>query len=297
MVDQCAIGRLGAEHLLERGLRRLAFFGDGVSWFARQRRLGFVERAKQAGVSCDVLDLEGQLDSRKPWQRLIAPLERWLQGLKTPIGLMATHDHRARLVLDECLRLGLNVPHDVAIVGSDDEPTVCEVCHPTLSSVARNAWKTGYQAAALLDRMMSGKSPPKGDILIPPGGVVKRQSTDTLAIDDPDVAAAVHYIHDHLGKSIDVTQMMRHMSISRRELELRFRQFLDCTPHAYLVRARVEQARQLLGAAEHVKLNRVAVACGFGSVQRLGVAFRLATGMTPTEYRQRCLVEKQPAAK
>ena len=137
MIDHYAIGRMAAEHLLERGFRNLAYYGVKGLWYSQQRCRGFVERAEQAGARCEAFDAVSPASSRVSWQRQVAPLVQWLQSLKHPMGLLAAHDYRARVVMDECLQLGLRVPHDVAILGIDNDPTVCEFCRPTLSSVSR----------------------------------------------------------------------------------------------------------------------------------------------------------------
>lgn len=291
MVDHYAIGQLGAEHLLECGLRRLAFWGMEGSWYAKQRCLGFVQKAERAGVWCDVLETPIATSSRVSWQQQIAPLQKWLKTLKPPVGVMAVHDYRARILIDECQRQGLCVPHDAAIIGVDNDPTVCEFCKPTISSISRNAWRVGYETALLLDRLMSGKTPPDHDVLIPPDGVALRQSTDTVAIDDPALAAAVHFMRDHFGESFGIGRVLQHTTISRRHLELRFRRFLHCTPHDYLLRIRVERARTLLESPERQKLRNIAASCGFGSVERLRAAFRRFIGLTPADYRRKYFSE------
>jgi LacI family transcriptional regulator len=286
MADHYAIGRMAAEHFLERGLRRLAYCGVKGIWYSEQRCLGFKRRAEQAGVPCDVFDMARPTNPRAPWQRRVAPLDRWLESLKPPVGLLAIHDYRARVVIDECLRLGLDVPHDVAVIGVDNDPAICELCQPTLTSVSRHAWRMGYEAASLLDSLMAGKPPPERDILIPPDGIVARHSTDTVAVEDSHVAAAVHFMWDHLGEKFGIERVMQHVPISRRQLELRFRRVLHCTPHDYLCRIRVERAKQLLDASQRPKLHQVASACGFSSVERMRLVFQRLTGMAPLEYRR-----------
>ena len=125
MVDHYAIGRMAADHLLDRGHRRLAYCGFRGPWYSQQRCLGFAQRAKELGASCDVFRTGGTLGPRATWSRRIGPLVDWLRRLKPPVGLLAVHDYRARIVVDECARLGLNVPHAVAILGVDNDPTVC----------------------------------------------------------------------------------------------------------------------------------------------------------------------------
>jgi LacI family transcriptional regulator len=277
MVDHYAVGRLAAEHLLGRGLRRLAFYGETAQWFARQRRLGFVQRALEAGAPCAELKMPAPTNGRASWQQRIAPLQRWLQSLDPPVGVMALQDYRARVLVDECQRLGLRVPHDVAIIGVDNDPIVCEFCRPTLSSV---------------DRLMAGKAAPKGDVLIPPDGVVQRQSTDTIAVDDPHVTAAVHFMHDHLGEPFGINAVLAHLDISRRHLEASFHRLLSSTPHDYLCRARVERARQMLLGPHCPKIESVASACGFTSARNLRSAFLKLDGLTPQQYRHKYMVER-----
>ena len=294
IVDNYATGRLAAEHLLARGHRRLAYYGIQGIWYSEQRRLGFVERAEQAGMHCDVFETASPANAHASWQQRMAPLTRWLQSLTPPVGLMAVQDYRARVVLDECLRLGRNVPHDVAILGVDNDPTVCEFCRPTLSSVSRDACRMGHEAAAMLDRLMAGKTPPVHEILIPSDGIVARQSTDTVAVEDPHVAAAVHFMRDHLGEAFGMERVMRHVSISRRQLELRFRRHLRSTPLDYLSRARVERARRLLASPQRVKMHAIAVACGFTGIEHMRRVFCRIVGHTPTECRRRLLAKKSP---
>jgi LacI family transcriptional regulator len=293
MVDHQAIGRLAAEHLLERGLRRLAYCGFAELWYSRERCRGFVERAAQAGVSVEVFNAPHAARQPTSWQRRIDPLARWLRSLRPPMGLLAIHDYRARIVIDQCLELGLRVPHDVAVIGVDNDTTVCDYGTPTLSSVSRSAWRVGYEAARLLDRLMRGL-PAAGELLIAPDGIVARQSTDTVAVEDPRVAAALHFVHDHVSQAFGVREVVRAAGISRRQLEQRFQAALNCTPHDYVCRARVERARQLLVETPRVKVRAIATACGFRSADRLRLVFQRVAGMTPLEYRQ---TQAGPAAK
>lgn len=283
--DHYGMGRMAAEHLLERGLRRLAFYGFTGFWFSQQRRQGLVDRAAEAGVACDVLEVPGSPSAPQSWQKRIAPLTRFLKRLKPPVGLLAVQDYRARTVIDECQRLGLRIPHDVAVIGIDDDPTICEFCRPTLSSVSRNSWRLGYETAAMLAQLMAGRAPPEKDLVVPCDDVVARQSTDTIAIEDPQVAAAVHFIHDHPGVPFGVDRVVEATTISRRLLEVRFREALSSSIYDYLCRQRLQRASQLLAAPERVKLHKVAAMCGFSNAEQMRLVFKRLTGLTPLEYR------------
>ncbi len=286
MIDHYTIGRLAAEHLLQRGFRNLAYCGTKGLLYSQLRAEGFAHVARAAGASCTTLETPGHFRSGTTWQRHTAPLERWLQRLKLPVGVLAIHDYRARVIVELCHALGLNVSSEVAVVGVDNDPTVCEFCRPTLTSVSRNAWRNGYEAAAMLDVLMSGKSPPRRDVLIAPDGVVARQSTATVVVEDPLVAAAVQFMCDHLTERIGIVQAAEYAAISRRHLELRFRRKLGCTPMEYLWRLRVDRAKNLLAHPKRMKLDQVAKACGLNGSERLRSVFKRITGQTPMEYRR-----------
>lgn len=286
MSDNYAIGRLGAEHLLTCGLRRLAYHGVQGTWYSLERQRGFLERAREAEVPCEVFETPPPQNPRASWLQQTAALRRWLKTLRPPVGIMAMHDYRARVLIDVCAQLGLQVPHDVAVLGVDDNVTVCEFCQPTLSSVSRNGWRVGYEAAKVLDGLMAGRRTNAAALLVPPDGVVARQSTDIIAVDDPHVSAAVHFMHDHLGEAFGIDQVMQQVSVSRRWLEMQFHRLLECSPYEYLCRLRVERAKQLLTDPDFAKMQKIATACGFPTAQQMRLVFVRVTGMTPQEYRR-----------
>jgi LacI family transcriptional regulator len=286
MVDQYAVGRLGAEHLLELGLRRLAFHGLRGPWYSQERQRGFVDCAREAGATCEVFNSAPISDPHAKWRQRRGPLSQWLTTLRPPVGIMAVHDYRARIVADECARLGLDVPHDVAVLGVDNDQTACEFCQPALSSVSRSAWQIGYEAARLLDRLMAHQPAPPGDILVPPEGVVRRRSTDTIAVGDPHVTAAVRFMRDHLGEVFGIERVNQNVPVSRRYLHEHFRRLLDRTPYEYLCQLRVQRAKELLAVPGRVKMQKIANACGFSSPARMRLVFRRVTGTTPLAYYQ-----------
>ncbi|MBN2217253.1 MAG: substrate-binding domain-containing protein [Pirellulales bacterium] len=287
MVDHHAIGRLAAEHLLECGLRRFLYVGIEGLWYSEQRRDGFAERIAEAGEQIQICETPRRIHPAASWQARLDEIDVCLEGISPPVGILAVHDYRARLLIDECLRLGLHVPDDVAILGVDNDDVICEFCQPTLSSVSRSAQWVGYQSAALLDRLMSGETPPKHDVLIPPDGVVKRQSTDVIAVHDAHVLKVVRFIHDHVDEPFGVEKLLQLVSISRRQLETLFKKHLGRTPYEYLCQMRVRRAKDLLWDPEGFSIAEVAQLCGFPDSYRFRLVFTRLTGETPTAYRRR----------
>lgn len=284
-VDNRAIGRLAAQHLLECGLRRFAYLGQAGIWFSQLRGEGFAECVRNAGGECLIHETTVRTDRHEPWHIALEEIERFLLKLRPPVGILAVHDYRARLLVDVCHKLGLSVPNDVAVIGTDNDEMLCEFCDPPLSSVSRSGYRVGYESAALLDRLMAGQSPPKGDILIPPDGVVARKSTDLIAIEDLNVVAAIRFMQGHLDEPFGVERLLRLLPLSRSRLERLFRKHLGQTPYEYLRALRVARAKELLVSPEKLSTKEIARRCGFPDARRLRLTFARLEGVTPSAYR------------
>ena len=284
--DDGVIAQLGADHLRERGFKKFAFCGfSGESWSAR--RLGaFAAEVAKLGEDCLAYESPWFGDDANSWEVEQERISRWLASLPRPIGVMACNDIRGQHVLEACRALGLAVPEEVAVVGVDDEEEICELCEPPLSSIIPNADLVGYKAAELLDRLMGGE-PAVGDRLdVPPLGVATRQSSDILAIDDPDVAAAVHYIREHACRGVVVDDVLAHVPISRSILERRFRQILDCSPQGLIRRMQLKRVKQLLIDTE-LPLIRVSQMAGFKHLEHMCAVFKREVGEPPGVFRRR----------
>lgn len=279
--------RLAFDHLAERGFREFAFCGFVGVDYSDFRTLLFT---RLAGGRCHVYHPPAW--SRGP----TAELERanlsfqkhlagWLKGLPKPVGVMACNDIRGQQVLDACRDAGVAVPDEVAVVGVDNDELLCDLCTPALSSVVPDTRRIGYEAAALLDRLMAGGPPPAAVVRVPPLGVVTRRSTDVLAVDNPEVAAAARFIRDHFCEGITVRDVLAHVGCSRSTLERGFARAVGRTPKAEIIRLRLERVKQLLAGTDY-PLARVAVMTGFEYPEYLSVVFRREIGQTPGQYRQ-----------
>jgi LacI family transcriptional regulator len=286
MNDHRAIGRQAAEHLLGCGFRHFAYYGLKNAWFSEERAAGFAERVEEEGHPCAMLKTSAIADQRGGWCGRQRELKRWMKSQPRPLAVMAVNDALARMVVDVCRGLGMRVPYDVAVVGVGNQPVLCEASEPTISSVARNGKEIGYRAAQYLDRQMSGRQPAKQDVFVAPAGVVTRQSTDVVAVDDPDLSLAVQRIHECLNRPFRVESLVRELNVSRRWLEYRFRQSLGLSPYEYICQARVKQVRDLLLEPRKIPDEELAERCGFSSVRHLQRAFQRVEGVTPTQYRK-----------
>jgi LacI family transcriptional regulator len=282
--DDRAIAQAAAQHLLERNFPRLAFCGDSQFNWSLWRGQHFGRFAAEAGVTCSVYDPTAR--ARVDWDAMEDEIGRWLLSLPLPVGIMGCYDIRARHVLDACRRVGLEVPDQVAVIGVDNDEFLCDLSDPPLSSVAPDTRRTGYEAAALLDRLMSGRAHPRGQaIFVQPLGVVTRRSTVVFALGDPDVATGIRFIREHACHGITVKDLLHEVPVSRRVLEGRFRKLLGRTPHEEITRVRFERVRQLLRETR-LPLTEIARRSGFRNAEYLGTAFRREFGTSPNQYRK-----------
>ena len=273
---------LAIEHFIERGFHHFAFcdLTDG-SYFRRRR---FEEQLAARRLTGHVFHVN--YAERDDWVfgRDRIRLEKWLEKLPKPIGILAHNDIRGRHLVDACRRMGIAIPDDVAVLGVDNELPHCEMSNPPLSSIVTDAERIGYEAGSLLDQLMNGRDPTPKRLLIPPLGIVVRQSTDVTATADQHVARAVRYIREHVGEEIDVRDILRHVGISRTALDKRFLKALGHTPHEEIRRIRLKRARELLAESD-LKLEIIAERCGFRHGEYLGAVFRSEFGQTPGEFR------------
>ncbi len=290
-VDHLRVGRMAAEHFLERGFTNFGYFGSSWAGFSRQREQGFCDVLAEAGLA--VLSCYAEYLPRPPadasWKRVDRQVRDWLLGLAKPAAILASNDVPARHLAELCRLLHLHVPEQVSILGVDNDRLECLLAHPPLSSVVNPAEQIGYEAAKLLDQIMAGQEPPSEPICIPPTHIITRHSTDVVAVADPDVAAAVAYIREHAAENIGVAKVVRALSIARRRLERCFREALGRTILEEIHRVRVERAKHLLAETD-LPMPLVAERSGFSSPQRLAVVFRRVSGTCPQSYRSRTRV-------
>jgi LacI family transcriptional regulator len=279
--NQDAVAELALNHFGERGFIRFAYCGAPRDKIWPGTGELFRKLAEAGGYPCAVYEPAYEKGARTLRLNLLA---RWLKPLTKPIALLARDDLRAREVLDACRLAGLHVPEEIAVLGVNDDELICEMADPPLSSVVHNARRIGYEAAAMLDRLMQGKQV-VADIVVDPLGVKTRQSTDLLAIEDPDVATAVRYIREHACEGIRVDDVLDQVALSRRALEKRFRAAVGRPPHMEIRRAQLERVKELLTSSEY-KLEKIAEVTGFSSAQYLAGLFRRVMHMTPGAWRQ-----------
>ena len=179
------------------------------------------------------------------------------------------------------------VPEDISVIGVDDDQYVCELQNPPLSSVGMASEQAGYEAAALLDRMMRGEQRMAGQrIMAHATGVTARQSTDVLMVRNTDVRKALRFIRENVGRPIRVADVVKATDLSHRTLNEQFHSELGCSIVTQLTRARIDYIARLLTDTE-MRIHEIAAMVGYEDDRHFSRYFKRATGLTPQAYRRK----------
>lgn len=279
------VGRVAAEHLAERGLRRFAYVPHvPATRVDASCQRGFADRLARDGLTCRVY--RPQVRAHDPPEAQINDLSRWLVALPKPCGILAADHQRGRAVLEAADRAPVSVPNEVAVVGVGGDELLNRITWPHLSTVKLPSRKIGFEAAALLVNLIQGDPPPHQPIRLPAMHVNVMMSSDVTAISDEDVAAVVRFIRDNAHRPIQVSDLLEAVPISRRSLERRFQAALGRTPQQEIQRVRIETAQRLLVETDQA-VPAVARRSGFSSADRLAAVFRQHLGLTPSAFRNR----------
>jgi LacI family transcriptional regulator len=287
--NQTAVANLAADHLIERGFQQFAYCGlypTPTNLWGAERCRAFAKRVKARGFPCHIYPVVYR--TTRQWNSVLESLGTWLKILPKPVGLMAANDKRARHVLEACHAYGLHVPEEVAVIGVDNDEVLCQLSSPPLSSVEQDARRIGYEAIALLDRLMQGEKARQRQFFIDPLGVVTRRSSDILAVEDRVVARALTFIQSAASKAIRVRDVVNSLAISRSTLETRFKAATGDTIHTTIRRSQLQRVRRMI-VETNLPMKEIAAITGFKSVQHMTTSFGRAFGRTPAKYRKAML--------
>jgi LacI family transcriptional regulator len=279
--DEKAVGRLAAQHLLEQGHRHFAFFQYSRRRHAILRRDGFRDHLAGAGHGCTVLETTSVYGPGwEGWFR------RRVAKLPKPLGLFAEDDILAARVIESAIDAGWRVPEDLAVVGNGNLTLVCDHSQVPITSVTIPFEEGSYQAASLLDRLLSGKPLEKQTTVFSPTGIIARQSTNAVAAQRPVVQRALALMTAQVQNSdLNVEAIASGSGVSTRLLYNEFQTDLKSTPMTELLRLRLRKAKDQLLANE-TKIGVISESCGFANLRTFQRAFQRIEGQPPVRWRK-----------
>jgi len=284
ITDNAAMGRMAAEHLLERGFRHFGFCGfDNIYWSVH-RGQSFGARISEAGFETSFYK-QPKSRTARVWYREEPILAEWLRALPKPVGIMAANDDRGQHITEACANANLKVPYEVAVIGVDNDDQVCDISNPSLSSVTLDVENAGFKASELLDRIMGGEKMPPQTITVHPVRVVTRQSTNIVAVEDKLVSQALRFIHQNAKRLIQVDDVIKDLNVSRRGLHDKFTKALGRSVYDEIKRVRIDLISQMLLETD-LSISDIVFSLGYDSTNHIARYFKQKTGISPLDYRK-----------
>ena len=260
--DHAMIGRLAAEHFESHHFINRAWFSNGWGRVHELRFAGFTEnRAAEKWIGDAPVDTA-----------------------KKPMAVLTYDETDAACLLRKCLALGIAVPEEISILSIGNDPLLSEMQPTPISSIDQDLERGGYEAAAVLDKLMEGQRPEQRHVLIPPKCIVTRKSTDTLAVDNPDVRAAILFIRSNLSRSIGAAQVAEHAGLNRSKIDKLFASELGHSIGEEILRQRLAYVKTLLRNTD-LSAALIAEKCGFCTPSHMNNVFKREIGMTPRAWR------------
>ena len=270
------IGRAAANHLLAIGsCRSYAFVHNpSVMQWSADRCKAFRETLRDNGFWCHELKTPEAL-----------------QKLEHPVGVFAANDDRGYDVIEFCHAHRIRVPEDAVVLGINNDTLICENCHPRLSSIQPDFEQEGYLAAETLSRLMQPRNPAPpqshnpATLFVGVKTIVRRESTAELSSSGKLVQKALAYIRKNALRGISVEDVVRHLKVSRRLADLRFRELQHTSIGEEITRIRLAEVQRLLRATRE-PIDSIAAQCGYANPNYLKNLFRKRFSMSMRDFRK-----------
>jgi LacI family transcriptional regulator len=285
LTNSRTIGKMGADYFIQKGFKNLAFCGLKKMLWSEHRQNYFEDTSRKAGLEIFKYSFTypHRESSRDAKLNLIA---RWIRRLPKPVGIMSCNDLCGKFIVDSCRGNSIAVPQEVAVLGVDNDDILCDLTYPPLSSIELNTERGGFEAAALLDKIIKGVEVDTKTIVIEPVGVQERQSTDIVAFDDKIVSDVLSFIKNNAQRPLQVVDILNEFNISRRSLYTKFNNSVGTGVYEQIRKIRVEKICKML-VETNKSVKEIAFEFGFHSVDHIARFFRKEKGITPTQYRSK----------
>ncbi len=278
-------GQMAARYFIDKGFRRFGFFGlKDVCW-SDERYEGFRKEIKSQGLE-DFLYKYNMQDIDRHWFYERSALSEWLKGLPKPIGIMACDDNQGNNLIQACISAGIKIPQEASILGVDNDELLCNLSIPTLSSIAVDIEGGGFQVAQLIEKLVESPDSVFEDIVLQPVKIVPRISTAAFATGDGEIQKAVKFIHQNCRRKISVDDVVEQVALSRRLLEIRFKEVTGESIYQYILLLRLKTFAEMLLETNEQVIN-IALSLGESDAKSISKKFKAVYGCSPNEYRLR----------
>lgn len=284
--DDQAIGAMAADYFMQLGFKNFAWYSTDSFDVSTVRHNSFNARLQEAGHTAIPLSWHSK-NSTDPanWAQRKKWLTRELKKIPKPAAVFCIDDRMAVNIIDACIDGGISIPSEISVLGVGNLDIACECSGVPLSSIRIDFESFGYEAAAMLDKILDGDPIPSTPVLIPPLGIEERRSTYTLAVSDPAGQKALRFMLDHFTSPIDFDTIAKAGGITRRQLNYIIHKELNDSPAHLLEDIRIKKVCELLRTTNFT-IECIAYEVGFGNALRLQRIFRKHFNTSPAAWRK-----------
>ncbi len=282
--DYFGTGKMAAQFFIKRRYTNFAFYGNkGVVW-SRERAEGFRKEIEKVGGNYYCFESENL--SGEQWSSTHIKLDEWLISLPKPIAMFACDDSFALQVSEICKINNIKIPEEISLLGVDNDELICNLSDPPISSIITDVEYGGYEVGRLIDRFIKGEKKEPFDIIIKPTRFELRKSTEKYDIENEYISTIVNYIEDNFTTEIDIESLTDLVPLSRRNLEMKFKNEMDTSIYQFILSCRIEYFAHLLLTTDR-PLFDLALESGFNDCKNISRIFKKFKGCTPLEYKHK----------
>lgn len=282
-------GIMAADFFIKRQFKNFAFYGNKNAIWSHERAEGFRREVESHGGNYYYFESENLIEEQ--WNDSHIQLENWLTTLPKPIGLFACDDNFALQVAETCKISGIRIPHEVSLLGVDNDELICNLSDPPISSIVLETEKGGYQAGRILDMFFKEERSEPFNIVIRPVRFELRQSTEKYDVSNKYILEVVNFIGNNFKSDISIDSLTELVPLSRRNLEVKFKEEMGTTIYQFILSCRVDYFAHLLLTTER-SLFDIALESGFNDYKNISRVFKKFKGSTPLEYKEKHALKK-----
>lgn len=267
-------GRMCAEYVMRKRFLRVGAVHLGEGAFHARRLAGFKEHLRDVEIA------SLRIETRVPGPHDVTRFREWIRRLKLPLALFFTDHDYVQFFMDVCVDEGLRIPQDVAVLAArnrEDEETY--PFKPALTHVVFDANNCMSVAAGKLDDLMSGQIKDLGVVEISPQGLVERESSNTVPVDDPVMAGVIEQFRTRIAEPINLKAVPDGLGMSRRTFDRHFRAAVGMSAYDFINQERCKFATALLKSKPKLSLRQVAIRCRFADARQMKNALCRVFGM------------------
>ena len=282
--DYFGTGTMAAKFFAQKGFHHFAFYGDKDVIWSMERRDGFKNEVEKIGGHFYSFEVESIEENQM--ENAIYQLDEWLLSLPKPIALFACDDNFALQVTETCKINNINIPEEISLLGVDNDELICNLSDPPISSIVLDVQKGGYEAGRLLHQLIRKERNEPFNIVINPVRIEARLSTEKYVITNKNIMTVVKYIEKNFASDISITDFTKVVPLSRRLLEIKFKEELGTSIYQFIINFRIEHFANLLLTTEE-PLYELAIRSGFNDCKNISRTFKKLKNCTPLEYKHK----------